>query len=202
MDRKSIGPFLIILGFVFLAISVITIWSMFFELTSDKAVYIVLSIPLLVFSIFSIFFGFYSVFERRLGIKARVLILLIDGFIPVIASIVTILDTRLVDIHHIRLLILFPLTLVGIFIIAYGIFLLLTEYYFKDLKRKKLYKKTLGLVSIGIGIVNVIAYLFLIQIAVEYSLALSFFWVIIGALLIYFGFYLIFKSVEKKRISK
>ena len=202
MDRKSLGPFLIILGFVFLAISVITIWSMFFELTSDKAVYIVLSIPLLVFSIFTIFFGFYSVFERRLGIKDRVLILLIDGFIPVIASIVTILDTRLVDIHHIRLLILFPLTLVGIFIIAYGIFLLLTEYYFKDSKRKKIYKKILGLVSIGIGIVNIIAYLFLIQIAVGYSLVLSFFWVIIGGLLIFFGFHLIFKKIKNHQKEK
>ena len=202
MDRKSLGPFLIILGFVFLVISVITIWSMFFELTTDKAVYIVLSIPLLVFSFFTIFFGFYSVFERRLGTKSKALLLLIDGLIPIIAAIVTILDTRLVDIHHIRLLILFPLTLVGIFIIAYGIFLLLTEYYLKDLKRKKIYKKILGLVSIGIGIVNIIAYLFLIQIAVEYSLVLSFFWVIIGGLLIYFGLHLIFKKVEKKRISK
>ena len=202
MDRKSLGPFLIILGFVFLLISVITIWSMFFELTTDKAVYIVLSIPLLVFSFFTILFGFYSVFERRLGTKSKALLLLIDGFIPIIAAIVTILDTRLVDIHNIRLLILLPLTLVGIFIIAYGIFLLLTEYYFKDSKRKKIYKKILGLVSIGIGIVNIIAYLFLIQIAVGYSLVLSFFWVTIGGLLIFFGFHLIFKKIKNHQKEK
>ncbi len=196
MDKKSLGPFLVVLGFIFLVISVITIWSMFFDLTTDKAVYIVLSIPLLAFSFFTIFYGLYSIFEKRLGMKAKGLILLIDGLIPIIATIIALTDTRLVDIHHIRLLILFPLALVGLFIIVYGVFLILSEGYLKNINTKKRYNKVLGLVSMVIGIANIISYIILFQLIVEYSLVLSFFWLLIGGLLIYFGFHLILKKIE------
>jgi hypothetical protein len=196
MDKKSLGPFLVVLGFTFLAISGITIWSMFFDFTTDKAVYIVLSIPLLAFSFFTIFYGFYSIFEKRLGTKTKGLILLIDGLIPIIAAIIGITDTRLVDIHHIRLLVLFPLTLVGLFIIVYGVFLMLSEKYLKDTNTRKRYNKILGLVSMIIGIGNIVSYVILIQMIVDFSLVLSFFWVLIGGLLIYFGFHLVVKKIK------
>ena len=58
MDKRSLGIFLAILGVIFLGISGITIWSMFFDYDVSKGVIILLSIPLIAFSSTTIFLDF------------------------------------------------------------------------------------------------------------------------------------------------
>jgi hypothetical protein len=199
MERKSLGLFLLVLGVIFLGISGITIWSMFFDYDLSKGIIIILSIPLMVFSVTTIFFGFYWVTGSKLGIKAKGLILLIDGIIPIISSIYVLADTRLDVISELRFLVLMPLILVGIFIVAYGVFLVSTDMYLSDNKLKKRANQILGIFSIVIGLINTISFVALILIAGEQPIILSFFWLMIGLILIYFGVHLIIKKIEKKK---
>ena len=108
MEKKGLGIFLAVLGLIFLGISGITIWSMFFAYDASKGVIIILSIPLMAFSLTTIFFGFYLITQGKLGIKAKGFILLIDGIIPVISSIYAMTDARLDAINELRILVLLP----------------------------------------------------------------------------------------------
>ena len=199
MENKGLGIFLAVLGVIFLGISGITIWSMFFTYDASKGVIIILSIPLMAFSATTTFFGIYLITQGKLGIKARGLILLIDGIIPVISSIYAMADARLDAINELRILVLLPLTLVGIFIIIYGVFLVSADMYMDDIKLKKRANQILGTISVVIGIVNIIAFVVLIGTAGEQPIILSFFWLSIGAVLVYFGVHLFIKKVEKKK---
>ncbi len=203
MEKKSLGIFLAVLGVIFLGISGITIWSMFFDYDVSKGLLIILSIPLMVFSFTTIFFGFYLITQTKLGVKAKGLILLIDGIIPVICSIYAMADARLDAINELRILVLLPLTLVGIFIIIYGVFLVSADMYLDNDKTKKKANQILGIISVAIGIVNIISFVVLILTAGEQPIIFSFFWLLIGVILVYFGVHLIIKKIEdKKKYSK
>ena len=199
MEKKSLGLFLVFLGFIFLGIALITIWSMFFGLNTTKGLYIILAIPLMVFSVTTIFFRFYLITRVNLGLKAKGLILLVDGLIPIIASAYAMLDPRLSVINDIRFLVLLPLTLVGIFIIVYSVFLLTAEAYIGEIKTRKRANKILGIISIAIGLANIVAFIVLISISGEQPVILSVFWLLIGAISIYFGVHLFIKKVEEKQ---
>ena len=69
MEKKGLGIFLAVLGVIFLGISGITIWSMFFDYDVSKGVLIILSLPLMAFSFTTIFFGFYLITQTKLGVK-------------------------------------------------------------------------------------------------------------------------------------
>jgi len=199
MEKKSLGLFLVVLGFIFLGIALVTIWSMFFGFDSTKGLYIVLAIPLMVFSVMTIFFGFYLITRVNLGLKTKGLILLVDGLIPIIASAYAMLDPRLNVINDIRVLVLLPLTLVGIFIIVYSVFLLTAEAYIDGIKTRKRANRILGIISIAIGITNIAAFIVLTSISGEQPVILLVFWLLIGAISIYFGVHLFIKKVEEKK---
>ena len=201
MEKKSLGIFLAVLGVIFLGISVITIWSMFFDYDVSKGVLIILSLPLMAFSFTTIFFGFYLITQTKLGVKAKGLILLIDGIIPIICSIYAMADSRLDAINELRILVLLPLTLVGIFIIIYGIFLVSADMYIDSDKTKKRANQILGIISVAIGIVNIISFILLVVTAGEQPIILSFFWLLLGVVFVYFGVHLIIKKIESKKKS-
>ncbi|NVM45907.1 MAG: hypothetical protein HWN79_13405 [Candidatus Lokiarchaeota archaeon] len=201
MEKKGLGIFLAVLGVIFLGISGITIWSMFFAYDASKGVIIILSIPLMAFSLTTIFFGIYLITQGKLGIKAKGLVLLIDGILPVISSIYALADARLDAINELRTLVLLPLILVGIFIIIYGVFLVSADMYIDNIKLKKRANQVLGAISIVIGIINIISFVALIATAGEQPVILSFFWLSIGVILIYFGGHLFIKKVEAKKKS-
>ena len=199
MEKKSLGLFLVVLGFIFLGIALVTIWSMFFGFDATKGLYIILAIPLMVFSVTTIFFGFYLITRVSLGLKTKGLILLVDGLIPIIASAYAMLDPRLSVINDIRVLVLLPLTLVGIFIIVYSVFLLTAEAYIEGIKIRKRANKILGIISIAIGLANIFAFIVLTSISGEQPVILSVFWLLVGAISIYFGVHLFIKKVEEKK---
>ena len=201
MEKKSLGIFLTMLGVIFLGISGITIWSMFFDYDVSKGVLIILSLPLMAFSFTTIFFGFYLITQTKLGVKAKGLILLIDGIIPIICSIYAMADSRLDAINELRILVLLPLTLVGIFIIIYGIFLVSADMYIDSDKTKKRANQILGIISVAIGIVNIISFILLVVTAGEQPIILSFFWLLLGVVFVYFGVHLIIKKIESKKKS-
>ena len=195
MEKKSLGIFLAVLGVIFLSISVITIWSMFFDYDVSKGVLIILSLPLMAFSFTTIFFGFYLITQTKLGVKAKGLILLIDGIIPIICSIYAMADSRLDAINELRILVLLPLTFVGIFIIIYGVFLVSADMYIDSDKTKKRANQILGIISVAIGIVNIISFILLVVTAGEQPIILSFFWLLLGVVFVYFGVHLIIKKI-------
>ena len=203
MDKRNLGIFLTVLGVVFLGISGITIWSMFFDYDVSKGVLIILAIPLMAFSFTTIFFGFYLITRAKLGVKTKGLILLIDGMIPITCSIYALADSRLDAIDELRILVLLPLTLVGIFILIYGVFLVTAEMYIDSDTTKKRANQILGLISIAIGLFNIISFVVLITTSGEQPIILSFFWLLLGVIFVYFGFHLIIKKIEdKKKYSK
>jgi len=201
MEKKGLGIFLAVLGVIFLSISGITIWSMFFDYDLSKGVLIILSIPLMVFSFTTILFGIYLITETKLSVKVKGLILIFDGIIPVISSIYAMTDARLNAINELRILVLLPLTLVGIFIIIYGVFLVSADMYIDSVTLKKRANQILGIISILIGIINIISFIVLIVTEGEQPIILSFFWLLIGIILVYFGVHLLIKKVEIKKKS-
>ena len=201
MEKKSLGIFLVVLGVIFLGISGTTIWSMFFDYDVSKALLIILSIPLMVFSFTTIFFGFYLITQTKLGVKIKGLMLIIDGIIPVISSLYAMADTRLDPINELRILVLLPLTLVGIFLVSYGVFLVGSDMYIGRDNLRKRANQILGLISIAIGFVNIIAFVVLLLTSGEQPVILSFFWLMIGVILIYFGIHLMIKKIEDNKKS-
>jgi hypothetical protein len=199
MDKRNLGIFLTVLGVVFLGISGITIWSMFFDYDVSKGVLIILAIPLMAFSFTTIFFGFYLITRAKLGVKTKGLILIIDGMIPIICSIYALADSRLDAINELRTLVLLPLILVGIFILIYGVFLVTADMYIDSNKTKKRANQILGLISIVIGLFNIISFVVLITTSGEQPIILSFFWLLLGVIFVYFGFHLIIKKIEDKK---
>lgn len=199
MESKSLGIFLAVLGVIFLGISGITIWSMFFEYQVSNAILIILSIPLMVFSVTTIIFGFHLISATKLSIKVKGLILIIDGIIPIVSSIYAMADSRLDAISDLRILVLLPLTLVGIFVIIYGVVLISADMYLDSDKLRKKASLILGTIAIIIGIVNIIAFVGLLVTAGEQPIILSFFWLMIGVILVYFGIRLFIKKIGKKK---
>ncbi len=201
MDKKSLGIFLAVLGVIFLGISGITIWSMFFDYDVSRGVLIILSIPLMAFSFTTIFFGIYLITQNKLGIKVKGLILIIDGMIPIICSIYALADSRLDAINELRNLVLLPLIMVGIFILIYGVFLVTADMYIDSDTTKKRANQILGLISIAIGLVNIISFVALITTSGDQPIILSFFWLLLGVIFVYFGVHLIIKKIEPKKKS-
>jgi hypothetical protein len=199
MDKKAVGIFLAVLGVIFLGISLVTIWSMFFDYHVSNAILIILSIPLMVFSFTTIFFGFYLIAKDKLNVKVKGLILIIDGVIPIISSIYAMTDSRLDVINELRILVLLPLTLVGIFLVIYGVFLVGADIYIDSENLKKRANQILGIIAIVIGFVNIIAFIGLLVTIGEQPIVLSFFWLMIGVIMVYFGIRLFTKSVDIKK---
>jgi L-asparagine transporter-like permease len=153
------------------------------------------------FSFTTIFFGVYLITQSKLGIKVKGLILIIDGIIPIICSIYAMADSRLNAINELRILVLLPLTLAGIFIVIYGVFLVSADMYIDNDKTKKRSNQILGLISIVIGLVNIISLVVLITTAGDQPIILSFFWLLLGVVFVYFGVHLIIKKIESKKKS-
>jgi hypothetical protein len=203
MEKKHVGIFLTVLGIIFVGISGITIWSMFFDYQVSNAILIILSIPLMVFSLTTILLGIFWITQAKLNIKVKGFILIIDGIIPIISSIYAMTDSRLDAINELRILVLLPLTLVGIFVIIYGVFLIGADMFIENEKLKKRANQILGGIAIIIGSINIIAFVGLLIAAGEQPIILSFFWLMIGVLLVYFGIHLVIKKIEKnKKYSK
>jgi hypothetical protein len=203
MEKKNVGIFLTALGIIFLCISGITIWSMFFDYEVSNAILIILSIPLMVFSLTTIFLGIFWITQAKLSVKIKGFILIIDGIIPIISSIYAMTDSRLDAINELRILVLLPLTLVGIFVIIYGVFMIGADMYIDNENLKKRANQILGGIAIIIGVINIIAFTGLLINAGEQPIILSFFWLMIGVLLVYFGIHLLIKKIEKnKKYSK
>jgi hypothetical protein len=199
MESKSLGTFLAVLGVIFLGISGITIWSMFFDYQVSNAILIILSIPLMAFSVTTIILGFHLILATKLNIKVKGLILIIDGIIPIISSIYAMTDSRLDAISDLRILVLLPLTLVGIYVIIYGVFLVSADMYIDSDKLRKRAHQILGTIALVIGIINIVAFIGLIVTAGQQPIILSFFWLMIGVILVYFGVRLFIKKIEKKK---
>jgi len=108
-------------------------------------------------------------------------------------------DSRLDAINELRTLVLLPLILVGIFILIYGVFLVTADMYIDSNKTKKRANQILGLISIVIGLFNIISFVVLITTSGEQPIILSFFWLLLGVIFVYFGFHLIIKKIEDKK---
>ena len=162
MEKRSLGLFLIALGIIFLIIALMTIWSMSLEWVLWKGYYLIFSVPLLVFSIFAIYFGFYLILKEKIDHKLKGLFLIVDGIIPIVISIFVLLDEKLLPLEYIRNMILFPLILVGLFLITYGFYLISSERLISKPSIKSKVTWILGLVSTIIGIINIIIFVIIL----------------------------------------
>jgi amino acid transporter len=108
-------------------------------------------------------------------------------------------DSRLDEFNELRILVLLPLTLVGIFIVIYGVFLVGADIYIDSENLKKRANQILGTIAIIIGLVNIIAFIGLLVTTGEEPILLSFFWLMIGVIMVYFGIHLVIKNVEIKK---
>lgn len=198
MESKGLGLFLILLGGIFLAIALITIWSMFLTWEEWKGTYVILAIPLIVFGVSTVFFGIYLIFGERLGSKVKGLILIISGIVPIIGSVFTNLDERLLPFDIVRFIVLLPLIFIGIFLIVYGLFIMSADWYIHSIKTRKRANQILGLISSSIGVVNIVFFTLLLINQIDHPLFFSVFWLVLGVILIIFGIHLIIKKLEEK----
>ncbi|MFX0033306.1 MAG: hypothetical protein ACFE8E_06810 [Candidatus Hodarchaeota archaeon] len=198
MESKSLGLFLSVLGGIFIGIALITIWSMFLTWELWKGGYIILAIPFLAFGVSTMFFGIYLIFGSKFGSKIKGLIMIIDGIIPIIGTIIIWLDSRFLPHNLTQFIVFFPLLLVGIFLIIYGIFLILADTFIQNKRTRKTTNQVLGIVSALVGITNIVFFVILLISFIDHPLLFSVGWLALGAILIIFGIYLVIKKIEKK----
>lgn len=169
---------------------------MFYNFNLSNALLIILSIPLFIFSISSITLAIILISQRSVSVIVRGLLLILNGIISILATVYTILDFRLAGLGLINIIVLVPMILVGIFFIIDGVTFIVSERYIKRAKSKQKSNQILGIVSLVIGIINIIAFILLLSIDSNQPIILTAFWVLLSVILILFGFKLIIKKVE------
>ncbi|MGB5909628.1 MAG: hypothetical protein WBH31_00405 [Promethearchaeia archaeon] len=194
MERRSLGLFLIVLGIIFLIIALITIWT---TSINWDAYLLIFSIPLVIFSIFTIIFALYLILKEKLNQKVKGLFLMTDGIIPIIISSYVLLDERLISFELVRNLVLFPLFLVGIFLMIYGFFLMFSERYISKESTKKRVNWILGSISTVIGLLNAIFFIIIFINFPDHPVIFLISLPLIGGTLTIFGIHLIIQGLNK-----
>ena len=198
MEKRNLGYFLLVIGFIFLIISFMTIWALTINWVPSNGIYLLFTIPLLIFSTSTLISAVFLIYQDHLNNIIKGLILILDGLIPTFTPIYALFDPRLQPFSDIRGMVLIPLFLVGVFIIIYGIGWLVIDKYVTIKLRKKL-NKILGSISIGIGTLNSIFFIVVMNYDASQPLLVT--WLLVGAILIVFGIILIFKKVESAKIQ-
>ena len=164
---------------------------------SSNIYYLIFSIPLIGFSIYTIFFGFYLILKEKLNQKVKGLIFIVDGTIPIIISIYILLDERFFDFAFIRNLVLFPLFLVGIFLMIYGFFLMFSERLIPKESTKKRLSWILGSISMAIGFLIAIFFIIIVINFPDQPIIFLISLPLIGGTLVIFGIHLILQGLSK-----
>jgi hypothetical protein len=198
LEKRNLGYFLFIIGFIFLIISFMTIWALTINWVPSNGIYLLFTIPLLIFSTSTLIAAIFLIYQDHLNNIIKGLILILDGLVPTFTPIYALFDPRLQPFSDIRGMVLIPLFLVGVFIIIYGIGWLVLDKYVTIKLRKKL-NKILGSISIGIGILNSIFFIFVLNYDASQPLLVT--WLLVGAILIIFGIILVFKKVDSAKIK-
>jgi hypothetical protein len=198
LEKRNLGYFLFIIGFIFLIISFMTIWALTINWVPSNGIYLLFTIPLLIFSTSTLIAAIFLIYQDHLNNIIKGLILILDGLVPTFTPIYALFDPRLQPFSDIRGMVLIPLFLVGVFIIIYGIGWLVIDKYVTIKLRKKL-NKILGSISIGIGILNSIFFIFVLNYDASQPLLVT--WLLVGAILIIFGIILVFKKVDSAKIK-
>lgn len=170
---------------------------MFISFNISNALLIVLSIPLFIFSISSITLAIILISQESVNVILKGLLLIFNGIISILAAVYTILDFRLAGLGIINIIVLVPMVLVGLFFMIDGLVLIANERYLKGARSKKKSSQILGISSIVIGIINITAFVFLLGMDPNQPFILTAFWVLLSIILIFFGFKLILKKVER-----
>lgn len=194
MERRSLGLFLIALGVIFLIIALITIWT---TSINWDAYLLVFSIPLVIFSIFTIYFGFYLILKEKINQKVKGLLLIIDAIIPMIISIYVLFDERLIYVEFVRNLVVFPLFLVSIFLMIYGFFLMFLERLISKESTKSRVSWILGLISTIIGIINALFFIIILVLFPNQLIIFLISFLLVAAVLVIFGIHLIIEGLNK-----
>jgi len=198
LEKRNLGYFLFIIGIIFLIISFMTIWALTINWVPSNGIYLLFTIPLLIFSTSTLISAIFLIYQDHLNNIIKGLILILDGLVPTFTPIYALFDPRLQPFSDIRGMVLIPLFLVGVFIIIYGIGWLVIDKYVTNKLRKKL-NKILGSISIGIGILNSIFFIFVLNYDASQPLLVT--WLLVGAILIIFGIILVFKKVDSAKIK-
>jgi len=198
LEKRNLGYFLFIIGFIFLIISFMTIWALTINWVPSNGIYLLFTIPLLIFSTSTLISAIFLIYQDHLNNIIKGLILILDGLVPTFTPIYALFDPRLQPFSDIRGMVLIPLFLVGVFIIIYGIGWLVIDKYVTIKLRKKL-NKILGSISIGIGILNSIFFIFVLNYDASQPLLVT--WLLVGTILIIFGIILVFKKVDSAKIK-
>jgi hypothetical protein len=197
-EKKGLGLFMLLIGFIFLFISLMTFWTV--SINWD-AIILIFNLPLLIFSISTIIFSIFLMYTAHLKQSLKGLILIIDGLVPIAASIYALADPGLHFISDVRAFITVPVLLVGAFVIIYGFFLLLGDKYV-TIKLKRKLNKILGLIAIIIGALNttffVMVLIFNPSFMNQNTISIIT-WFLAGGVLIVFGFHLIIKKIESRK---
>lgn len=180
-----------------------TIWALTFDWDPSNGIYLLFSIPLLIFSTSTIASAIFLIYQDHLSGIVKGLILILDGLVPTFAPIYALFDTRLHPFSDTRGMVLIPLFLVGLFMIVYGIGWLVVDKFVSIKTRKKL-NKILGSIAIGIGALNTVFFIIVLSYnpiyATDQPLLVT--WLIVGGILILFGIILILKKVDSESIRK
>ena len=198
MEKRNLGYFLLVIGIIFLIISLMTIWAWNFDWNPSNGLYLIFAIPLLIFSTTTLISAIFLIYQDHLNNIIKGLILILDGLVPTFTPIYALFDPRLQPFSDVRGMVLIPLFLVGVFIIIYGIGWLLVDKFVTIKLRKKL-NKILGSISIRIGTLNSIFFIVVMNYDASQPLLVT--WLLVGAILIVFGIILIFKKVESEKIQ-
>ncbi len=196
-EKKGLGLFMLVIGVIFLIFSMMTFWTVNFNW---DAYVLIFNLPLLIFSISTIIFSIFLMYTAHLKQGLKGIILIIDGLIPISASIYALADPGLHLISDVRVFVIVPVILVGIFLVVYGIFLLLADKYV-TIKLKRKLNKILGLISVIVGILNIVFYIVVLILypSINPNIMSIITWFVLGGVLIIFGFHLIIKKVESKK---
>ena len=135
--------------------------------------------------------------QKSINAKLKGLLLILNGIASILTAIYTMLDFRLAGLGLINIIVLVPMILVGVFFIIDGVILFIDDKYLQGIKSKKKSSQILGIVSISVGIINLIAFILLFTIDPNQPVVLIAFWALLSVILIFFGIKSIIVKTKK-----
>ncbi|MHA1194295.1 MAG: hypothetical protein ACTSP9_18770, partial [Promethearchaeota archaeon] len=142
MEKRNLGYFLFVIGIIFLIISLMTIWALTINWVPSNGIYLLFSIPLLIFSTTTLFSAVFLIYQDHLNNIIKGLILVLDSLVPLFTAIYGLFEPRLHLFSDVRGMVLIPLFLVGVFLLIYGIGWLIVDNV--TIKLRKKMNKILG----------------------------------------------------------
>jgi hypothetical protein len=164
----------------------------------ERAAFVVNSTPLMMIASSLILYGVYGINQKRIKDIHKGFLLILGGIIPIILTIFFLSDNELQSVNLLRTFELYPILLIGLFLLSYEIYKIIDSKANIKSDQMKIIVRYFGLSGFLVGLYNPILFVIVIILFLNLPAVLLISWLLMGFFLTAFGFKLTIKKVNSR----